>query len=104
MADIADIINSVSSYSPAHTDASKVSFTIYDAGILAGLDEMAMACGVHSSQLAQIAMLRSILTCELPAFSQVMERLTHESRRWDMWMRFRLSNLDITVALWESVQ
>jgi len=101
--DIADIINSLAPYTPRDVDASKTSFRVYDSWMLADLDEKAQACGVFPGQLVQILILRSILTCDVPAFAQVMERLTGESRRWDMWMNFRLSVLEVAVARWESL-
>ena len=101
--DIADIINSLAPYSPKEVDASKVSFLVYDTWMLSDLEQLSQACGVFPGQVAQVAMLRSIITCDIPEFSQVMERLEKEAKRWDTWMNFRLSVLDVAVAKWESL-
>jgi len=100
---IADIINSLTPYSPLDVDASKTSFRVYDAWVMAEIEDKSQVCGVYPGQLAQIAMLRSILTCDLPAFEPVVDRLTGESRQWDLWMSFRLSVLEVAVARWESL-
>jgi len=100
---IADIINGLTPYAPKDTDASKTSFRIYDSWVLSEIEDMSQVCGVYPGQLAQVAMLRSILTCDIPAFGSVVERLTQESKHWDLWMSFRLSVLEVAIARWESL-
>ena len=100
--DIADIINGLTPYSPKDVDASKTSFRVYDTWVQADIEDMAQVCGVYPGQYAQVAMIRSILTCDIPTFESVVERLTQESKRWDIWMRFRLTVMDVAVSYWES--
>ena len=101
--DIADIINAIGSYTPREVDASQISFLVYDTRVLSSIEDASQACGVFPGQLAQVLILRSLLTCDLPDFSPVLDRLRSESRRWDLWMKFRLSFLEIAVASWESL-
>jgi hypothetical protein len=102
--DIADILNSLIPYTPLDVNAAKTSHMMYDSWVLSNVSSLlAPACGVYPGQLAQVMILRSILTCDLPVFEAVVERLSRESRRWDTWMSFRLSVLEGMVANWESV-
>ena len=100
--DIADIINGLTPYSPKDVDASKTSFRIYDTWVQADIEDMAQVCGVYPGQYTQIAMIRSILTCDIPSFEPVVDRLVQESKRWDMWMSFRLAVMEVAVTRWES--
>jgi len=101
--DIAGILTGLIAYTPGAVDAVKTSFLVYDGRILSEIEDMAQVCGVFPGQVAQVAMLRSLLTCDSPVLSAVTERLVRESKRWDVWMSFRLSVLEVAVARWESL-
>ena len=101
--DITDIIDSLTPYSPRDVEATKTSFRVYDTWVQADIEDMAQVCGVFPGQYAQIAMLRSILTCDIPAFESVVDRLSSESKRWDTWMGFRLSVMEVAVARLEAI-
>ena len=100
--DIADIINGLTPYSPKDVDASKTSFRVYDTWVQADIEDMAQVCGVYPGQYAQVAMIRSILTCDISYLESVVERLVQEAKRWDTWMRFRLAVMEVAVSYWES--
>lgn len=99
----ADIQDSLVPYTPLDEDGRRVSFYVYGSWVLSEFGELARICGVHPSQVAQVFMLRSILTCDLPVLENVAERLKRESETWNKWMRFRLGVLEIAVAVWGSV-
>ena len=100
--DLADIINGIGTYSPREVDANQTSYRLYDMWLLSDIEEKAKACGVYPGQLAQILILRSIITCDFPEFGPAMERLSAESRRWDRWMAHRRDVMEVTFARWES--
>ena len=100
---IADIQDNLVPYTPLDEDGRRVSFYVYSSWVLSAFSELARVCGVHPCQVAQVFMVRSILTCDLPVLENVVERLERESATWDKWMRFRLGVLEIAVAVWGSV-
>lgn len=99
--DIDAIIRNLVTYTPEQLDAEKTSFRVYDFNILSEIEEMSADCGVYSGQLAQIAMVRSLLTADgLENYTSVFDRLQRESRRWDAWMSYRLATLEVAVSKW----
>jgi len=99
--DIAAIINAVVPYSPADSDNDRASYRIYP-WVQSDLEDMAQICGTHTGRVAQMAMVRSILTADLPVLEFVTARLQTESERWNRWMRFRLGQMEIAVSIWGS--
>ena len=101
--DMAKILSGFTVYAPASVDADKTSFRVYDHKVLSELEELAGICGVFDGQIAQIAMLRSLLSDDLPVFVSVGDRLLAEVERWNLWMSFRASVLEVAVAKWDSL-
>ena len=100
---ISDIINHLVPYAPVDSDTEKTSYRVYDAWMLADVEDISQVCGVYPGQYIQMAMLRSILTHDDPNITSVSSRLVKESHHWDIWMSFRLSVLEVAVAKWESL-
>jgi len=100
---VADILDSLIPYAPSDEDGRRVSFYVYSSWTLSEFEELARVCGTHTCQVAQIFMLRSVLTCDLPILENVADRIKRELDTWDRWMRFRAGVLNIVVAVWGSV-
>lgn len=101
--DLADIINNLVPYTPVQLDEVRVSFRVYDSHVMSEIQELAQGCGTTAGQLAQVAMVRSILTCDLPEFQPVANRLQREAERWDRWVRFRSVVVGSAVKQWDSL-
>ena len=100
--DMTDIVEARVRYSPQDAATSRGSFYVYSFWVSSEFDTIARICAVYPSQVTQLFMLRSLLTCDIPALANVMSRLQRESDRWDNWMRYRLSMLEMTTAVWGS--
>lgn len=101
--DLIDIINNIVPYTAASVSAAKVSFRVYDGWALASLEEMSKPCGMFPGSLAQVAMIRSIMTCDSPDFTAITNRLSREANRWNRWLRFRALVLGVAVDQWYSL-
>lgn len=99
--DMADIINNVVPYSPGGLSDGRVTYRVYP-WVHDSLEELAQVCGVSMSYAAQVALVRSLLTADLPSLERVGDRLRVESGRWDKWMRYRLGTMDLAVSVWLS--
>ena len=97
--DIASIINSSVPYTPADSDDERTSYRVY-MWVQADTEDLAKVCGTYSGRIIQMAMSRSILTADIPMLESVSTRLRAESDRWDRWMKFRLGQLEMAVAIW----
>ena len=97
--DIASIINSSVPYTPADSDDERTSYRVY-MWVQADTEDLAKVCGTYSGRIIQMAMSRSILTADIPMLESVSTRLRTESDRWDRWMKFRLGQLEMAVAIW----
>ena len=97
---ITDIRENVVPYSPIGEDGKRVSFYVYNSWVLSDFTKLGQMCGVSPAQAAQVYMIRSILTCDLPALSGVAARLQAESNWWSKWMRYRVNALEIAVSMW----
>jgi hypothetical protein len=99
---IAGIQESLSPYMPLEEDGKRVSFYVYNSWVLSAFNKLAEVCGVSASQVTQVFILRSVLTCDLPLMMSVAGRIQSESDWWDKWVKYRIGMMDIAVALWGS--
>jgi hypothetical protein len=99
---VASIQDGLTPYAPVEEDGRRVSFFVYNSWVLSDFNGLAQVCGVAPSQVAQVYMLRSVLTCDLPILQGVLIRIQKESDWWGKWMRYRLSALEMAISLWES--
>lgn len=99
--DMAAIINAMVPYSPADSNEDRAAYRLYP-HVHAGLEELAQICGAPVGRMVQMAMVRSILTADLPVLEPVAARLGTESERWNRWMRFRAGQMEIAVSIWEN--
>jgi len=99
---IADILGSGTPYSPCGEEGKRVSLYVYSSWVLSYFNQSATVCGVSPSQVAQIYMLRSMLSSDLPVLTSVADRIARESKWWDRWMRFRTSVMEMAVSAWGS--
>lgn len=97
---ITDIQESGLSYSPREPEGKRVSFYVYSSWAVSDFTKFGQLCGVHPAQVAQVYMIRSILTGDMPSLVGVAGRLQAESLWWDRWMKYRLSVLELSVAMW----
>jgi len=97
-----NIQNSAVSYSPREVDNSRVSVYVYSSWVSSGFTHYGRICGVAPAQVAQIYMVKSILTSDSSALVGVANRLQAESDWWGKWMRYRLTVLEVSSAAWES--
>jgi len=98
---ITDIQESGLSYSPREPEGKRISFYVYSSWVVSDFTRFGQLCGVHPVQVAQVYMVRSILTSDLPSLSGVAGRLKVESDWWDKWMKYRFSVLELSVAIWD---
>ena len=98
---ITDIQESSLSYSPREPEGKRISFYVYSSWVVSDFTRFSQLCGVHPVQVAQVYMVRSILTSDLPSLSGVAKRLQAESEWWDRWMKYRLEVLGLSVAMWD---
>lgn len=91
--DIMDILNARIPYTPKIIEATPGSMSLYDVWVGAELDELSIICGVTRHAVAQLYVIRSLLTADLSDMGSVAQGLLEESERWDMWMRFRLGGI-----------
>ena len=102
--DVADINDSLNPYSPHDLDSkTPSSFYLYGSWAVAAFTELSQVCGVYPGQVAQVFMIRSALTCDLPVLDNVVGRMRTESDRWDKWMRWRIKSLEAAIDIWGSV-
>lgn len=103
-ADIASLNDSVTPYSPHDLETrTPSSFYLYGPWVMATFSELARVCGVYPGQVAQLFIMRSALTSDLPTIAGATERLQCESERWDKWMRWRARALEAAIEIWGSV-
>ena len=100
--DMAAIIDSPIPYSPADICDDRASYRVY-LWVHSDVEEMSQICGMFIGRVVQLAIVRSVLTCDLPILESVRERLSTESDRWDRWMKYRLGQMDMAVAIWGTV-
>ena len=98
--DMTDIVEAKVRYSPKDASTSRGSMYVYSSWVSAEFDAMSRVCAVYPSQIAQIFIVRSILTCDLPSLVGVAPRLQRESDRWSIWMDYRLLVMDMASAMW----
>jgi len=89
-ADMLDVLHAVVPYSPKHIVEKPGYLRLYDTWVLSGFEELAHACGVWMYRIAQVFMLRSLLTDQPPGMEKLTAELAVESARWDKWMKMRL--------------
>jgi hypothetical protein len=87
-------------YCPVEEDGRRVNFYVYSSWVLSDFVKLAGVCGVVPAQMAQIYILRSILTCDLPLLSGVSGRLETEVQWWKKWMEYRSGILEMAVSMW----
>lgn len=90
-------------YFPRKQEAKRLSMFVYGPGVQSTLTDIARVCGVHPLQVAQIYSAKSILTDDFPNMPKVTARLEEEVLWWRKWMNYRVGNLEMSVALWESM-
>jgi len=100
--DVAAIINNAIPYSPADSDDDRSSYRVY-MWVQSDIEDLAQVCGTYAGRVVQLAMVKSILTCDMPVLEPVVQRLKNESERWNRWMLFRLGQMDIAVSIWGTV-
>ena len=101
--DVMDIVNNRIPYSPVERDGGRLTFYVYASWATAEFAELAQICGTTPVQVAQIFMIRSVLTSDAMPLSGAAERLQRESDRWDKWMRYRLGTTGVVVGVWGTV-
>ncbi len=99
---VAGIQESVSPYTPLEEEGKRTSFYIYNSWVLSGFSSLSEVCGVPVSLVAQIFMLHSAVTCDLPHMANVAGRIRAESDWWDKWVKYRTRVLELAVSLWGS--
>lgn len=99
---IASIQEGASPYAPMEEEGKRVNFYVYNSWVLSDFNKLAEVCGVVASQVAQVFILRSVLTCDLPQMVSVAARIQAESDWWDKWVKYRLGTMEMAVALWGS--
>jgi len=99
---IANIQNVQAPYAPLDEDGRRVDFYVYSSWVTSAFGDIAQQCGVAPAQVAQIYMVRSMLTCDLPLVGGVVgNRLQREWDWWGKWMVYRAKTLDMAVDLWD---
>ena len=88
--DVLDVLNAIVPYTPRSIDERHGVFDLYSAWVRTDFQEAAIACGVHAYRIAQVYMMRSIMTGDHDVMSDLMKEFTLESERWGKWMRMRL--------------
>ena len=73
-----DIQSTLAPYSPLDEDGKRTNFYVYSSWVASEFGDLAHLCGVASSQVAQLYMCASILTCDLPVLATMGERLQRE--------------------------
>jgi hypothetical protein len=99
---IAGIQESVSPYTPMEEDGKRTNFYVYNSWVLSDFNKLAEICGVAASQVAQVFILRSVLTCDLPQMVNIAGRIQVESDWWDKWVKYRIGMMELAVAVWGS--
>ncbi len=99
--DLADIINNAVPYSPGGLSEYRLAYRVYP-WVHDSFEELAQVCGVSMSYAAQVAVVRSLMTADLPSLAKVAERLQGELTRWDRWMRYRLGTMELMATVWLS--
>ncbi len=95
--DTLDVMNSLVPYAPRVMDDNPVHLLFYDAWVLSDFEEMARVCGVYKYRIAQVYLIKSIVSGDIEKFGETASRLLQELTRWDTWMSFRLGALEILV-------
>jgi len=88
--DVLDILNSRLPYSPRNMSDTTGSIPLYEPWVKSDFQEKAMVCGVHDYSIAQLFILRSILTADFYGLDSIFREFESESERWDKWMQARL--------------
>lgn len=99
---IAGIQESPSPYAPKEEDGKRINFYVYNSWVLSDFNKLAEICGVVASQVAQVFILRSVLTCDLPQMTNIADRIQAEADWWDKWVRYRVGMMEMAVALWRA--
>jgi len=97
-----DIQSTFAPYAPLDEDGRRTSFYVYGSWVASEFGDLAHLCGVAPSQVAQVYMCASVLTCDLPLLVTMGERLQKECDWWRRWIKYRTATLEIAVALWGS--
>lgn len=100
--DLVDIVEAKINYSPFVSSVSRGSFYVHSSWVASEFNTLSRICAVSTCQVAQVFMIRSLLTSDLPALTGVLPRLVRESERWDIWMKHRLDVMDIAASMWGS--
>lgn len=95
-----DIQGTIAPYAPLDEDGKRTSFYVYGSWVASEFGDLAHLCGVAPSQVAQVYMCASVLTCDLPVLVTMGERLRKEYDWWRRWVKYRAATLEIAVAMW----
>jgi hypothetical protein len=87
--DTLDMMHRLTPYSPRVADTDEAVFYLFDPFVASEFEEIAQVCGVFKYRVAQIFMLKSVLTSPAEGFGETVARFRQEIDRWDMWMRVR---------------
>ncbi len=88
--DLLDMLNAIVPYSPKNIEDRPGVVDLYSAWVRTDFQETATVCGVRAYRIAQVYIMRSIMTGDHEVMSDLMREFTTESERWDRWMRMRL--------------
>jgi len=88
--DILDMLNAIVPYSPKNIEDRSGVIDLYNSWVRTDFQETAVVCGVRAYRVAQVYVMRSIMTGDHEAMLDLMREFTIESERWDRWMRMRL--------------
>ncbi len=92
--DTLDIMNNLSAYAPRFVVAEVTQLQLYGPWIGSEYDELSRTCSVYKYRVAQVYIIKSVLSDDLTRLGETAVRLQMELDRWDTWMKMRLAALE----------
>ncbi|MGR3295833.1 MAG: hypothetical protein ACUZ8A_06365 [Candidatus Bathyanammoxibius sp.] len=95
--DTLDMMKNLSAYAPRFVVAEVTQLQLYGSWVGSEYDELSRTCSVYKYRVAQVYIIKSVLSDGPDRFGETGVRLQMELDRWDTWMKVRLASLEILV-------